>query len=61
MMKCREAHKLVIRAQDAPLTLKERIGLRFHLLICRACSAFDQQMAFLREACRRFPGNDDRN
>jgi hypothetical protein len=35
--------------------------LRFHLLICRACSSFEHQMEFLREACRRFPGNDDRD
>lgn len=58
-MKCHEAHKLVIRAQDMRLSLFERIGLRFHLLICTACAAFERQMAFLRDACRGFPGGED--
>lgn len=57
-MKCHEAHQLVIRAQDARLSVAERIGLRLHLLICRACAAFERQMEFLRAACRSFPGGD---
>lgn len=57
-MKCRDAHKLVIRAQDEPLPLVDRIALRFHLFICAACSNFRRQMDFLRTACRRFPGDD---
>ncbi|MDD5295763.1 MAG: zf-HC2 domain-containing protein [Rhodocyclaceae bacterium] len=61
MMNCHEAHKLVIRAQDAPLSLMERLGLRFHLFICTACSSFERQMEFLRAACRRFPGDDERD
>ena len=58
MMNCHDAHKLVIRAQDARLSLAERIGLRFHLFICAACTAFARQMDFLRAACRSFPGTD---
>lgn len=59
-MKCREAHQLVVRSQDSRLPLRLRIAVRFHLAICRACSNFRQQMNFLREACRHFPGNDPR-
>lgn len=58
-MKCQEAHRLVIRAQDARLSVFERIGLRIHLLICTACLAFERQMDFLRAACRGFPGDPD--
>ena len=58
MMKCHEAHRLVIRAQDARLSWGERLGLRLHLLICDACAAFGRQMDFLRAACRSFPGDD---
>ena len=60
-MKCHDAHKLVIRAQDARLSLAERIGLRVHLLICGACAAFERQIDFLRAACRSFPGSGDRD
>ena len=59
MMNCHDAHKLVIRAQDERLSWGERLGLRFHLFICTACTAFERQMDFLRAACRAFPGDDD--
>lgn len=58
MMNCHEVHQLVIRAQDVRLSLRERVGVRLHLLICSACAAFERQMAFLRAACRSFPGDD---
>jgi hypothetical protein len=59
MMNCHEAHKLVVQAQDTRLPFARRIGLRFHLLICKACAAFEHQMAFLRAACRSYPGSDE--
>jgi hypothetical protein len=52
---------LVVRAQDAHLSLGERIGLRFHLFLCVACAAFERQIDFLRAACRSFPGAGDRD
>lgn len=58
MMNCHEVHQLVIRALDVRLSLRERFGVRLHLLICGACAAFERQMAFLRAACRSFPGDD---
>lgn len=57
MMTCREAHRMVIRRLDVRLSPGQRLGLRLHLLICAACRGFDRQMAFLRKACRQFPGN----
>lgn len=60
MMTCHEVHKLVIRAQDTRLSMRERFGVRLHLLICTACAAFERQMDFLRAACRSFPGDDGR-
>lgn len=59
MMTCKEAHELVIRAQDAQLSMVARISLRFHMIICSACVSFERQMDFLRAACRSFPGGAD--
>jgi hypothetical protein len=61
MMNCHDAHKLVIRAQDQRLSLTERLGLRFHLFICAACTSFERQMDLLRAACQSFPGSGDRD
>jgi len=58
-MNCKEAHKLVVQGQDSRLPLAQRLALRFHLFICNACTAFERQMAFLRAACRSYPGDDD--
>lgn len=58
MMKtCKEAHRLVIESQDRLLSLRERIALRLHLILCGACRRFETQIDFLRQAVRRFPGD----
>lgn len=54
MMSCKEAAALMSQGMDRRLGLAERAGLRFHLLICRACSRYREQLAILRLACRRF-------
>ena len=59
MMTCKEAHKLMIRAQDARLPLARRMGLRFHLFICDACANFNRQLAWLRAGMRALSNHDD--
>ncbi|MBI5898589.1 MAG: zf-HC2 domain-containing protein [Rhodocyclales bacterium] len=54
MLSCKQATELMSQEQDRRLGLTERIGLRLHVLICDACSNYRRQMAFLRQACRRF-------
>lgn len=50
MLKCKEASKLVSQSLDHPLSFKNRLKLRFHLMICDACSRFNRQMGQLRTA-----------
>lgn len=54
MLSCKQATELMSQEQDRHLALAERVGLRLHVLICSACSNYRRQMAFLRQACRRF-------
>ncbi len=56
MLSCKEASELMSAALDRRLTLGERWSLRLHLAVCAACRRFQEQMAFVREACRRFGG-----
>ncbi len=58
MLKCKDATKLISQAQDRPLELKERMGLKFHLLICPACVNYNKQLAFIRKACRHLGGDE---
>jgi Putative zinc-finger len=52
MLTCKQASQLLSQSLDRPLTRGERFGLRFHLLICRFCKRFGQQIVGLRNAIR---------
>lgn len=54
MMMCREATHLMSLKQDRPLTFKERLSLRMHLLMCGACRECDKQFTLLHQAGKRF-------
>lgn len=53
MMMCKEATRLMSLRQDRPLSFQERMSLRFHLAMCRACRECDRQFGLLHEAGRR--------
>ncbi|NML28320.1 zf-HC2 domain-containing protein [Zoogloea dura] len=54
MLTCRHATRIMSEGMDRPLSLGERLQLRFHLAFCRGCRAFRRQTAFLRRASRAF-------
>ena len=49
-MKCREASHLISLSMEKKLPLFQRVGLRFHLFICNACTNFCLQLRLLRKA-----------
>ena len=63
MLTCQQVTRLLSEAQDRKLRLKEKLPLKFHLLMCSGCANFRQQMDFLRQACRCYsaprPNVDD--
>ena len=54
VINCKEATRFVSRSQDARLSAFERWKLRMHLKVCAKCSRFVEQLAFMREALRRY-------
>ena len=54
MLNCKQASELLSQNLDRDLSLREKILLRFHLLICHGCSNFSKQMQVLRQACRHY-------
>ena len=52
---CREAARLQSRALDEKLSIRQRLGLRIHLLLCRWCRRYGKQIQFLRGAAREHP------
>jgi hypothetical protein len=54
IISCREATRYASRAQEAKLSAFEQWKLRMHLLVCEHCARFTRQLAFMREALRRY-------
>lgn len=54
MLSCKEVTRLVSMSYEKRLSWLERAGVRMHLLMCRFCTRFAQQMRFLHTACHRF-------
>jgi len=51
MLTCKETAELVSKEVDDRLSLKERLDLRLHLMMCRGCRNYRSNVRFLRRAC----------
>lgn len=54
MLDCKHASRLVSQSMDRRLSMRERLGLWLHLLLCDACTRFSRQIALLRQAIRQW-------
>ncbi len=61
MLNCRKATRLLSDRLDRPLTLKENVHLKIHLLWCSGCRNFGGHMHRMRNISRGFVdfGADD--
>jgi len=54
MLACKEAARLISTSYHRPLNLGERVALRAHLMMCKACTNFKEQVRLLHDAARRW-------
>ncbi len=54
ILSCKDVSHLLSQAEDRPMTRWESLRVKWHLAACEMCRAFERQMAFLREAMRRY-------
>lgn len=47
MLSCKEATRLVSEGLDRKMSFLRRMGLRFHVLMCRGCSRYARQITAL--------------
>lgn len=52
MLNCKQTSQLISQSLDRSLTLRERLALQLHLLICKYCKQFSQHMQTLRVALK---------
>jgi hypothetical protein len=55
---CRQASRLQSDALDRQLTLRQRMGLRIHLWLCKWCRRYGKQISFLRVAAHEHDKED---
>ena len=53
MLNCKQTSQLVSQSLDRRLSLRERIAVRIHLLICKYCKRFSQQLFAMRLGLQR--------
>ena len=59
MLSCKDVTRLLSEAMDASLPIGKRIGVRFHLLLCRFCARYERQLLLIRETARRLAAIGD--
>ena len=52
MLSCKQASEVISQSLDRKLTTWERLNLKLHLLICKYCRYFSQQLQTLRVAVK---------
>ena len=51
---CREAAALIIAREDRLLSLPDHVALKLHLLACKACPKFENQVLTMRAAMEQW-------
>ena len=53
MKSCKEVSRLLSESMERKLSLGDRVGLWFHLAMCRLCRGFSKDLQLLRDAARQ--------
>lgn len=54
MLNCINVTRLLSESMERELTIKERMGLKMHLVMCSGCRNFGKQMHTLRLATKLY-------
>ncbi len=49
-LSCKDMSHLASEAMDRPLTFREWLGSKIHLLMCKPCTRYGKHLKFLRRA-----------
>ena len=51
---CKQAAALMVAREDRALGFSDRLALHVHLLICKACARFEQQLLGMRNQLKHW-------
>ncbi len=49
LINCKENSQLVTLSPDRPLSWRDRLAMRIHMIVCVNCARFARQMKLIRE------------
>lgn len=61
MFSCKEVTQMVSESMDRDLPRYQRIGIWIHLMMCKFCSRYKQQLMSLRKVLRSQALHDENN
>jgi len=59
MLSCKDTTVMVSQSLDRTLTLRERLGVKLHLMICVACRRMLKQMQLLSSVAQHYSALED--
>ena len=45
---CKEVSHLVSKSMDHKISISKKMGVRFHLMMCKHCARFENQLTMIR-------------
>ena len=61
MLDCQQASQLISKSLDRQLSWRERFAVLLHLLFCKYCKRFSQQLVTMRNAINRLSQSIENN
>lgn len=61
MLTCKQASQVISQSLDRPLSRSDRMKLKFHLFICKACNRFNQQLRLLSHVVKHIRNDTENN
>ncbi|MGC8807225.1 MAG: zf-HC2 domain-containing protein [Thiomonas sp.] len=58
---CREVAALILAREDRALDFPERLSIRIHFLVCKACPNFAQEVQVMRSALNNWRSYSERD
>ena len=53
-MTCKQAAALLVAREDRAIDFGDKVGLRLHLLACKACPNFEKQLLVMRSSMKQW-------
>ncbi|NQW30212.1 MAG: hypothetical protein HQ472_06850 [Ignavibacteria bacterium] len=58
MYTCKETIELLTTADIRPLTLREKLGVKMHTMLCKICNAYNKQVKIIKRALQKHEISD---